>query len=173
MTANSLLYGLHMKTRAALPSTDSCFFTVFAHGAFLAFGGSIADSVFRVNARTHAHTRARAFEILVGNVRHLAAMQTCRIAEQEIAFAVQTVGAVLVNDHARILFKSHLECDTSGEAAAQGRRHDHFIRPLRGKDKNEPQQPFLTQAFWQAAEWRNPNIPFLTMPLAATMIGSL
>ena len=27
-------------------------FTVFAHGVFLAFGGSLADSVFRVNART-------------------------------------------------------------------------------------------------------------------------
>ena len=27
-------------------------FTVFAHGALLAFGGSLADSVFRVNART-------------------------------------------------------------------------------------------------------------------------
>ena len=46
-------------------------------------------------------------------------MQARRIAEQEIAFAVQAVGAVLVNDHARILFKSHLECNASGEAAAQ------------------------------------------------------
>ena len=27
-------------------------FTVFAHGALLAFGGSLADLVFRVNART-------------------------------------------------------------------------------------------------------------------------
>ena len=44
-------------------------------------------------------------------------MQARRIAEQEIAFAVQAVGAVLVNDHARILFKSHLECNASGKAA--------------------------------------------------------
>ena len=63
-------------------------------------------------------TRAQAFEILVGNVRDLAAMQARRIAKQEIAFAVQAVGAVLVNDHARIFFKSHLECDASGEATA-------------------------------------------------------
>ena len=42
-------------------------------------------------------------------------MQARRIAEQEIAFAVQAVGAVLVNDHARILFKSHLECDAPGK----------------------------------------------------------
>ena len=67
-----------------------------------------------------ASTRAQAFEILVGNVRNLAAMQARRIAEQEIAFAVQAVGAVLVNDHARILFKSHLECDAPGEATAVG-----------------------------------------------------
>ena len=41
--------------------------------------------------------RAQAFEILVGNVRGLATMQARRIAEKEIAFAVQAVGAVLVN----------------------------------------------------------------------------
>lgn len=41
-------------------------------------------------------------------------MQARRIAEQEIAFAVQAVGAVLANDHARILFKRHLECDGAG-----------------------------------------------------------
>jgi len=39
------------------------------------------------------------FEILVGNVWDLPAMQARRIAEQEIAFAVQAVGAVLANDH--------------------------------------------------------------------------
>ena len=44
-----------------------------------------------------ASTRAQAFEILVGNVRPLTAMQACRIAEQEIAFAVQAVGVVLAN----------------------------------------------------------------------------
>lgn len=48
-------------------------------------------------------------------------MQARRIAEQEIAFAVQAVGAVLINDHARILFKSHLECDASGKATVQER----------------------------------------------------
>ena len=65
-------------------------FTVFAHGAHLAFGGSLAHAV-------SASTRAQAFEILVGNVRNLAAMQARRIAEQEIAFTIQAVGAVLVN----------------------------------------------------------------------------
>ena len=45
-------------------------------------------------------------------------MQASRITKQEIAFAIQAVGAVHVNDHARILFKSHLECDASGEATA-------------------------------------------------------
>ncbi len=63
-----------------------------------------------------ASTRAGAFEILVGNVRDLTAMQARRIAEQEIAFTVQAVGAVLANDHARILFKSHLEYNAPGEA---------------------------------------------------------
>ena len=72
-------------------------FVVFAHGAFLAFGGSLANWFFRVNAR------AQSFEILIGNIRDLSAMQARRIAEQETAFAVQAVGAVLVNDHARIL----------------------------------------------------------------------
>ena len=70
--------------------------------------------------------------VLVGNVRHLAAMQARRIAEQEIAFAVQAVGAVLVNDHARILFKSHLECNASGEAAA--------VEPPISRCNNAPDQ---------------------------------
>jgi len=39
---------VHIVTAAFLPAV----FTVFAHGALLAFGGSLADSVFRVNART-------------------------------------------------------------------------------------------------------------------------
>ena len=39
-------------------------FMVFDHGAF---GGSLANWVFRVNARTSS----QAFEILVGNVRNL------------------------------------------------------------------------------------------------------
>ena len=57
---------------------------------------------------------ARFLEILFGDVRTLSAMKTRRITKQKIAFAVQAVGAVLVNDHTRILFKSHLECDASG-----------------------------------------------------------
>ena len=122
---------MHIVVATLLPAV----FVVFAHDVFLAFGGSLVDWVFRVNART------RLSKSFVGNVRDLAAMQARRIAEQEIAFAVQAVGAVLANDHARILFKSHFECDASGEATAQGRRHDHFIRPLRSKDKMNPSSP--------------------------------
>ncbi len=81
---------------------------------------------------------ARFLEILFGDVRTLSAMKTRRITKQKIAFAVQAVDAILVNDHARILFKSHLERNASGEAAAQGRRHNHFIWPLRSKDKMNP-----------------------------------
>ena len=39
---------VHIVTAVILPAV----FVVFAHGAFLAFGGSLADWVFRVNART-------------------------------------------------------------------------------------------------------------------------
>ena len=39
---------VHIVTAAFLPAV----FGVFAHGAFPAFGGSLADWVFRVNART-------------------------------------------------------------------------------------------------------------------------
>ena len=39
---------VYIVTAAFLPAVCG----VFAHGAFLAFGGSLADSVFRVNART-------------------------------------------------------------------------------------------------------------------------
>ena len=39
---------VHIVTAAILPAV----FGVFAHGAFLAFGGSLANWIFRVNART-------------------------------------------------------------------------------------------------------------------------
>ena len=97
-----------------------------------------------------ASTRAQSFEILVGNVRCLAAMQACRIAEQEIAFAVQAVSAVLANYHARILFKSHLECDASGEAAAVEPPINRCDSVARSKATSPPcsSRPSTTLKLW-------------------------
>ena len=61
---------------------------------------------------------ARLLGILIGDVRTLSLTQARRITKQEIAFTIQAVCAILANDHARILFKSHLEGDTSEEAMA-------------------------------------------------------